>query len=203
MRLAELSSRSGLSAPTIKYYLRLGLLPAGETESATWAAYHEGHVRRLALIRALTDVGGLSLDQVRDVLATVDDPASTRHRARGAVQWPLSPAPATAPTPASLEAVDELLTRAGWELAPDSPHRRRLASQLDTLHALGFPATDEVLDAYAAAMEPVAAVEVARIAGEDPTTAAEHVVIGTVLYEPVLLSLRRIAHEVMSGRGRE
>ena len=201
MRLAELSSRSGLSTPTIKYYLRLGLLAPGETESATWASYDEGHLRRLTLIRALTEVGGLSLDETRTVLATVDDPAVTRHEQRGAVQWPLSPEPASAPTPASLDGVDDLLSRAGWELGPDSPHRRRLASHLDTLAELGFPATDEVLDAYVAALGPVAEVEVARIAGEEPTTAAEHVVIGTVLYEPVLLTLRRIAHEVVSGRG--
>jgi DNA-binding transcriptional MerR regulator len=201
MRLAELSSRSGLSAPTIKYYLRLGLLAPGETESATWASYDDAHLRRLTLIRALTDVGGLSLDAVRDVLATVDDPASSRHEARGAAQWPLSPEPATEPAAASLAAVDDVLGRAGWELDPDSPHRRRLASQLDTLAELGFPATDQVLDAYVAALEPVAEIEVARIAGEEPTTAAEHVVIGTVLYEPVLLTLRRIAHEVVSGRG--
>ena len=29
MRIAELSTRSGTSIPTIKYYLREGLLPAG------------------------------------------------------------------------------------------------------------------------------------------------------------------------------
>src|SRR5688572_23827489 len=76
MRLAELSDRSGLSTATIKYYLRLGLLSPGVSESSTWATYDESHVRRLALVRALTDVGGLSLDGVRQVLAAVDDEAT-------------------------------------------------------------------------------------------------------------------------------
>ena len=201
MRLAELSSRSGLTTATIKYYLRLGLLAPGETQSATWASYDEAHLRRLALIRALTDVGGLSLDAVRAVLATVDDPATPPHEARGAVQWPLSPEPEAEPTTESRAVVDALLTRHGWDLTAHSPHRRRLAASLDTLAALDFPATDEVLDSYVEALEPVAEVEVRRIAGEDGDTAAEHVVVGTVLYEPVLLTLRRIAHEVVSGRG--
>lgn len=200
MRLAELSARSGLAAPTIKYYLRLGLLPPGETESATWASYDEGHVRRLRLVRALTEVGGLSLEGVRRVLGAVDDPGLSAHATRGAVQWPLSPEPDVEPSAAGLERVTALLARNGWELRPDSPHRRRLAGALDVLDALGFPATNDILDRYAEALVPVAEAELARIAGEDPTTAAEHVVIGTVLYEPVLLTMRRIAHEAVSAR---
>jgi DNA-binding transcriptional MerR regulator len=192
MRLAELSSRSGLSTATIKYYLRLGLLAPGETESATWASYDESHLRRLTLVRALTEVGGLSLDAVRQVLVALDDESLTTHQARGAVQWP--------PSPAALARVEALLARAGWTLDVQSPHRLRLAAALDTLATLDFPATDEVLDSYVAALGPVAEVEVRRLAADDPTAAAEHVVIGTVLYEPVLVTLRRIAHEVESAR---
>lgn len=200
MRLAELSSRSGLSTATIKYYLRLGLLPPGATESATWSSYDDRHVRRLRLVRALTEVGGLSLEEVRRVLGAVDDPGLSAHATRGAVQWPLSPEPDEAPSEESLTRVEALLARHQWRLEPGSPHRRRLASALDVLDSLNFPATDEVLDAYVTALGDVAEVEVARIADEDPATAAEHVVIGTVLYEPVLVTLRRVAHEVMSAR---
>ena len=37
MQLKDLSSQSGVSAASIKYYLREGLLPAGETVHATRA----------------------------------------------------------------------------------------------------------------------------------------------------------------------
>ncbi len=200
MRLAELSSRSGLPTPTIKYYLRVGLLAPGLTESSTWARYDEDHLRRLRLVRALTDVAGLSLDDVRRVVQAVDSSGS-KHQTRGAAQWPLSAPPVEDPSIASLDRVDSLLTRHGWELDPDSPHRRTLAAALDTLEELAFPASDEVLDAYAEALEPVAEVEVQRVATEtDPMAVAERIVVGTLLYEPVLLTLRRMAHEAVSAR---
>ncbi len=200
MRLAELSHRSGLSTATIKYYLRTGLLPAGETESSTWARYDESHLRRLRLVRALTDVAEMTLEEVRGVVDALDVSDSS-HQARGAVQWPLSPAPGRDPSTASLDRVEQLLARHDWQLADDSPHRPALASALDTVADLDFPATDEVLDTYAEALARVAEVEVARVAAEtEPSTAAERIVVGTLLYEPVLLTLRRMAHEAVSAR---
>lgn len=200
MRLADLSAASGLPSATIKYYLRAGLVPPGATEGATWARYDESHVRRLRLVRALTDVAGLSLDDVRTVVAALDASGS-RHEALGATQWPLSVPVEGEPSPDALAQVDGLLAARGWDLEPDSPHRRTLAAALDTLAELGFPATPEVLDTYAAAAESVAAVDVPSVLGEgDPTVAAERLVVGTLLYEPVLLTLRRMAHEVESGR---
>ena len=200
MRLAELSARSGVSTATIKYYLRAGLLPRGATQSSTWASYDESHLRRLRLVRALTDVAGFSLEEVRGVVDAIEASESD-HQARGAAQWPLSPALAREPSAASLERVEELLSRHGWRVDAHSPHRGTLAAALDTLEELDFAASDEVLDAYARALEPVAEIEVARVAAEtEPIVAAERLVVGTVLYEPVLLTLRRMAHEGVSAR---
>jgi DNA-binding transcriptional MerR regulator len=200
MRLAELSARSRLSTATIKYYLREGLLHPGTTQSSTWATYDDQHLHRLRLVRALTEVAGLSLDAVRGVIDAVDASGSD-HEARGAAQWPLAGAVAQEPSAASVRRVDGLVHRHDWRLATASPYRRVLAAALDTLDELGFPATDEVLDAYASALETVAAIEVARVAAErEPVLAAERVVVGTLLYEPVLLTLRRMAHEAVSAR---
>lgn len=200
MRLAELSARSGLSTATIKYYLRSGLLPPGTVQSSTWATYDDGHLRRLRLVRALTDVAGLSLEEVRRVVEAVDASGSD-HQTRGAAQWPLTEAQAREPSTASIQRVDELLARHGWAVATHSPHRRILAAALDTLGELDFAATDEVLDTYARALESVAEIEVARVAAEaEQVVAAERVVVGTLLYEPILLTLRRMAHEAVSAR---
>lgn len=200
MRLAELSARSGLTTATIKYYLRAGLLPRGTTQGSTWASYDEDHLRRLRLVRALTDVAGLSLEEVRGVVDAVADSESD-HQVRGAAQWPLSPDLARDPSTTSVERVDRLLARHGWQVHTASPHRRTLASALDTLDELEFAATDEVLDAYADALESIAEIEVARVAAEaEPVVAAERLVVGTLLYEPVLLTLRRMAHEAVSAR---
>jgi DNA-binding transcriptional MerR regulator len=200
MRLAELSRRSGLPTATIKYYVRAGVLPPGRTESSTWASYDDGHLRRLRLVRALTDVAGMTLEEVRRVVEAVDASGSP-HQARGAVQWPLSPPLAKPPSAASLRRVEQLLTRQGWKLAGDSPHRHVLAAALDTLADLELAATDEILDAYAQALLSVAETEVARVSSEtESIAAAERLVIGTLLYEPVLLTVRRMAHEAVSAR---
>ena len=46
MRIAELSQKTGVPVPTIKYYLREGLLPAGELTSPNQAHYDDRHVQR-------------------------------------------------------------------------------------------------------------------------------------------------------------
>ena len=189
-----------MPSATIKYYLRSGLLHPGAAQSSTWAAYDRSHLHRLRLVRALTDVAGLSLDEVRGVVEAVEASESD-HQARGAVQWPLANPPTREPSAASVERVDQLVVRNHWMLNVQSPHRRALAAALDTLDELGLAATDEVLDAYARALEPIARIEVARVAAEtEPIVAAERVVIGTLLYEPVMLTLRRMAHEAVSAR---
>jgi DNA-binding transcriptional MerR regulator len=183
MRLAELSTHSGVPATTIKYYLRLGLLHPGERQSSTWSAYDDSHLRRIALIRALIDVAGVPL-----------------HQALGTAQWLLSPDTVEEPSDKSCDRVGALLGRHNWELASDSPHRRVLAAALDRLDRLAFPAPDALLDQYAEALSRFAPSEVEPITTEtDRATAIEHLVIGTLLYEPLLATMRRMAHESESA----
>jgi DNA-binding transcriptional MerR regulator len=200
MRLAELSRRSGVPASTIKYYLRLGLLQSGERQSSTWSDYDESHLRRLALIRALIDVAGLPLEAVRRILVVVSDESVPLHQALGTAQWLLSPSTVEEPSAESAQRVGGLLDRHGWELGSDSPHRRVLAAALDRLDRLRFPAPDALLDQYAEALSRFARDEVEPITSEtNRATAIEHLVIGTLLYEPLLATMRRMAHESESA----
>ena len=202
MRLAELSTRSGVPATTIKYYLRLGLLHSGQRQSSTWSAYDGSHLRRIALIRALIDVAGLPLEAVRRVLEVVTDDAVPLHRALGTAQWLLSPTTAEEPSDKSCDRVSALVGRHRWELASDSPHRRVLAAALDRLDRLAFPAPDALLDQYAEALSRFAPSEVEPITTQtDRATAIEHLVIGTLIYEPLLATMRRMAHESESAHG--
>jgi DNA-binding transcriptional MerR regulator len=201
MRLAELSARSDVPATTIKYYLRLGLLHSGERQSSTWSAYEDSHLRRLTLIRALIEVAGLPLAAVRRILEVVNDESVPRHQALGTAQWLLSPNIAEQPSAESSERVNALLSRHGWELALDSPHRAVLAAALDRLDNLAFPAPDALLDQYAEALSHFAPNEVEPITTETHrATAIEHLVIGTLLYETLLATMRRMAHESESAR---
>ena len=49
MRISELAAVTGVTIPTIKFYLREGLLPSGVARAANQADYDETHVRRLRL----------------------------------------------------------------------------------------------------------------------------------------------------------
>src|SRR5439155_716721 len=63
------------------------------------------------------------------------------------------------------------------------------------LAAVGLGPTDERMQAYARAALEVAQVDVAGIPRGTSGDAVQYVVVGTVLYEPVLLALRRLAQQ--------
>lgn len=119
MRLAELSERSGVSIATIKYYLREGLLPPGRRVNATTAEYDEEHLRRLRLVRALIQVGGIPVARAREVLSHVDDDSLGRTIRLGAALWalPQDPEPdeEDPDVVAARAEVDRLLESLGWE----------------------------------------------------------------------------------------
>jgi DNA-binding transcriptional MerR regulator len=200
MWMSELSTRSGLSVPTIKFYLREGLLPPGEAVGATRARYDDAHVRRLRLVRALTDVAGMRLDDVRTVLDAIDDPSVSWHDAVGSAHTRLAPTTTAVDDGDGGSRVEALLRRHDWELDDDSPHRAALAGALTSLDHLGHPPSDELLDTYAEAVQLISEPEVASIDDTDRATAVEQAVVSTLLLEPVLLTLRRIAQENSSRR---
>lgn len=196
MWLSELARRGGVAVPTVKYYLREGLLPPGEPVGATRARYDESHVQRLRLVRALVSVAGLTLDQVREVLeamAAETSPAA----AIGAAHYRLAPTHAPA-TDASRRRVLAEVARRGWTVDAASPHVDAVASALDAMDAAGQPLPDRSLRVYAGAAVDVAMVDVESLAADPGSSgegAATYAVIGTLLAEPVLVGLRRLAHE--------
>lgn len=197
MRISELARRSGVPVGTVKYYLRERLLSAGVRTSPTQAQYGEEHVARLALIRALLGTGGLSISTARDVLAQIDDPEISVNDLLGAAHCAL---PTTSATGADVTQVRELLDRWGWEGSDETPAVGQLAGALEALAAAEFDVTPELLDRYARAAAEIAEGDVDNVPMHSPDAAIRHVVIGTLLLEPVLLALRRIAQGVASGR---
>ncbi|MBT2471471.1 MerR family transcriptional regulator [Streptomyces sp. ISL-66] len=209
MRLAELSERSGLPTATIKYYLREGLLPAGRRVGATTAEYDEGHLRRLRLVRALIQVGGLPVAKVREVLGHVDDESLGRTIRLGAALWalPQGPEPAEedeAAASARLE-VDRLLELLGWstarELGALSPVHRSLVVAVATLIRLGYPWDAELMAPYAELMHQAAVRDLDFVETHpSETEKVETSVAAAVLFQPVLKALHRLAQEEESAR---
>lgn len=68
------------------------------------------------------------------------------------------------------------------------------------LAAVDHEVGDGLLDDYAAAMSAIAEREVAAAARDADETTTERAVIGTLLLEPVLLAIRRMAQENASAR---
>ncbi|MGW6901552.1 MerR family transcriptional regulator [Streptomyces sp. NPDC054919] len=203
MRLAELAVRSGVPTATIKYYLREGLLPPGRRITTTQAEYGEEHLRQLRLVRALIQVARISVDSVRAVLVALQDENLDRNqRLITAVSaLPHGPAPDEddPATESALHTADALLDRLDWSYGRPPGEAttnayRMLVSALATLARLGYPCSVEVVEPYARAMDRTAAADLELVERYDtPGEQAEVVVALAVLYEPVLLSLRRLA----------
>jgi DNA-binding transcriptional MerR regulator len=199
VKISELSIQAGCSIPTIKYYLREGLLSPGRRTGTNQADYDKEHVRRLRLIRTLIDVGGVPIARVRDVLAAIDDDRTRLHGAFGVAHHALATRSMQPKIPAdqsTLDEVDEFVTRRGWRVKPDAPGRRELADALTALRSLGWQVSTDVFETYARAADEIADWELTQTpVGSSRTTAVESVVIGTVVFESVLVALRRLAEE--------
>jgi len=203
MRVAELSRRTGVSVASIKYYLREGLLPPGERTSPNQARYGEEHVRRLRLVRALIDVGGLSVAGTRDVLAAVDADEVSLHHVLGTTQDALLGEPAVTDDDATDRAgklVDDLVARRGWHVVPSNPGRRAAVEILATSERLGTDVLARLLDTYAETLEPLARREVGAVVGRgDREDVVEGAVLGTVLGAGLIAALRTMVHESASA----
>lgn len=205
MRIAELSRVSGVTVPTIKYYLRDGLLPAGELTSRNQAQYDQRHVRRLKLIRALVDVGGLSIAGVRDALTAIDSAQHTRHNLLGQMLQGIAAPPALPDDDPGLAGGDlevtELIEGLGWDVKSDNPAWRSAAEAIAAIRSLGADVVLDRLVGYARAMHDVAELDLAMAAEiEDPDQLIELAVLGILLGDQLLTSLRRLAEEDVSAR---
>jgi DNA-binding transcriptional MerR regulator len=205
MRVSELSRRSGVAVPTIKYYLREGLLPAGERTSPNQATYDEQHLRRLGLIRALIDLAQVPVAQVRTVLDVLDSETMSLHERIGAVHRAITPARQLVSTDSAhahaAEQVEELIERRGWAVEPDAPAIGTLVDAVAALQSLGQSHLVGFLDSYAEAVERFTELEVQAVTTRrDPDQIAESVVIGTILGEKLIAALRLLAQENASAR---
>lgn len=198
MRISELSGRSGVPVATIKFYLREHLLPDGELTSATQARYHESHLARLHLIRALTGPGGLTVAKTRYVLDLIDHPPESTNDLLGAAHDAVARPPQTEP---DLDTVNASLTALGWVVDENNAElRSEVAAALAAIQSADFALPDGAFEGYAAAMLDVATMEIEHLPAESVVAAVRYVVLGTVLVEPLILAMRRLAQQEASRR---
>lgn len=195
MRIAELSRLSGVSAASIKYYTREGLLAAGERSGYNQTDYDDTHLERLRLIRALLETGGISISTARDVLGAIDDPDLPLGAVLGSAQYAL-PRAADEPDADAHARVAELIGRRGWAVHPGNPGLASVAGVLAAYDRLGRSDLVSVLDRFADAAEIVAEADLDAVAAaEGRDRQAETVVVGTLLGDVLFAGLRRLAQE--------
>ena len=203
MKMAEFSRRSGIPVATIKYYMREGLLSPGLRTAANQADYGEEHLERIAVIRALRAVAGLSIATIKDTFTAIDDARGDAVPGHLGVALQALSAPLTVPPgeeddyDLAATRVDALLESLGWQVTRDSSGH---ADLVRAMVAIGrqFPGgvSDQKLLDYANAARGLAELEIPDTwdPAAAPTDALRYAVLGTVLFEPLILALRRLAH---------
>jgi DNA-binding transcriptional MerR regulator len=201
MRISALADAAGLPLATVKYYLREGLLHPGVATSATQATYDGTHVRRLRMIRALTGPVGLSAQQARQILTLVDDPGDDLYATLGRAVSALPPTvvQASADDPDPYPRARTALEALGQVYDPGFAAVAQLESALAAAEAAGMPISEERLLEYGRRLREIAAFDLERMPPE-PHAAVEYTVLGTALYEPVILALRRLAHQDVAAQ---
>lgn len=197
MRISELSVATGVPVATIKFYLREKVLTEGRRASATQAEYDDHHVARLGVIRALVDAG-VGIAGVRRMVAVLDDPPATPYELLGAANAAVTPSVDVA---LDLAPAHELIARMGADASECYPEQvAAVAAALATLDRAGFTVPAPVLTAYLEGLQTMAEAELSATPTDSADAAVRYVVLGTVLVEPLLLALRRVAEQAAAAR---
>ncbi|MHA6693134.1 MerR family transcriptional regulator [Homoserinimonas sp. A520] len=199
MRISELVRRSGVPLATIKYYIREGLLMSGATTSATQADYGDEHLRRLHLIRALTDVAGLPLQKAGIVIGLIEHPQPHLFDTLGKAVAALPPY-AEANEDAEYPRAKAALEKLGQVYDPEYAAVAQFERALAAAESVGLPMSDERLLGYGRHIMGIAELDIDQVPTSSVLDAVEHSVLGTALYEPVILAMRRLAHQDLAAR---
>ena len=200
MRISELSQTTGVPVPTIKYYLREGLLPDGVKRTPRLTEYDERHVRRLGLLRILREVGQVPVDGLKQLVAAGGGTDGSVHELFAAAAEALCPVP---PAGGPLRAVTrdiaaKLIEQAGWtNVRADSSDRENLAAALEVIATHDtHPRDPAEIAPYLRLADEVARYEIGHLDNsKDRLGLLEEMVVGQVVFGQVLAILRRLAEE--------
>jgi DNA-binding transcriptional MerR regulator len=208
LTIQELSQTSGVSVASIKFYVRESLLLPGDPSRPSRAYYDAGHARRLAVIRALRDVAGLSIDVIRRTLSAIDaaeaDAVDVIAPAIDALAYVGDAGPVDAELRRARREIAELFQREGLNVRPAAGSRETIARTVASLRRIGAEIEVADLARYIALLRPLAQEEIesedtrATLIADRPgqkEAAVELAILGTVLFEPIIIGLRRALHE--------
>jgi hypothetical protein len=158
------------------------------------------------MVRALIDVGGLTVAATRDVLAAVDDPQVPLYVALGRASGTTTAPGDQAETQddawiAAEQTLADAVDERGWAVSDENPAWHTAVGVLATYARLGDDDLSAQLGLYMRVMEEVAEREVAAVVDRgDRARTVEGVVVGTVLGDTLLAAVRRLAQQHCSLR---
>jgi DNA-binding transcriptional MerR regulator len=85
LKIGALAKQTGTNAPTIRYYEEIGLLPSAGRQAGNQRVYGNADVKSLTFIRRCREFG-FSIEQVRSLVALMQDPTSSCSHARDLAQ---------------------------------------------------------------------------------------------------------------------
>lgn len=80
LTIGDLSRRTSVKVPTIRYYEQIGLLPEPPRSDGGQRRYGQGQVDRLNFIRHARELG-FEIDDIRELLAMTEQPQASCHQA--------------------------------------------------------------------------------------------------------------------------
>ncbi len=125
VRIGEVANRSGVSVDTVRFYERLGVLPAARARALRLPDYAPETIERIQLTRELQSIG-FKLDEVIDALAAHDAGGATCESER----WRL----------------DVVLDRVDAKLAELQALRGRIVESARGVRRWAMPGSPRVLD---------------------------------------------------------
>ncbi len=211
MKISELASRSGVTISSIKYYIREGLLsagtPLGDGSAKNQASYGDQHLKDLALIRALRERAGISIASLRRVLSAIAE-AESGHKDSLAlgVQSVEVERRAERDVPeldredeayrVAWSALEHLMRARGWHRDEGDPEiQELLAAMIAVGHVWPYELPEGIWKNYAELGEHAASFEIPEGWDPDrfPSETLRYAIVGTYLFEPVILAFRRLA----------
>lgn len=193
MKISELAAATGVPLATIKLYQREGLLMPGEAITRTQSDYGQVHVDRVGLIRTLAALPGYSYQVLRELIALIDDSGRPVPERVTAAMRLLPSGNASGGNADLARTATESL---GIALDEDTAVAPQLGTALAAAEAVGLPCSDERLEFYWSHMSAIAEFELSGMAEtSDPNAAVQYAIVGTAVYEHLILALRRLAHQ--------
>ena len=135
---------------------------------------------------------GASIDQVRDVIDVINQPDQEPWEAMKFATEAI-PAPHQREESRAGKA-RVVLEQFGLPCSPEHPAVRHLDVALAFAEEIGMAMNSEQLAVYVEAARRTARADIERVPWQSREDSVRQAVLGTVVYEPVLLALRRIAH---------